>query len=102
MDMNIDANAARNPSQMALFLRALAARRRAILIVGILAITIGLFLERDWLIAAGIAPALIAFLPCAAMCALGLCMGGKKGHCSKDGQPDKDAVSSEQRSGPRK
>ncbi|MBK5264729.1 MAG: hypothetical protein JJE34_05770 [Alphaproteobacteria bacterium] len=27
-----------------------------------------------WLVAAGIAPILIAFLPCAVMCALGLCM----------------------------
>jgi hypothetical protein len=28
-----------------------------------------------WLVAAGVAPILLAVLPCLAMCALGLCMG---------------------------
>ena len=31
-----------------------------------------------WLVAAGIAPILLAAAPCAAMCALGLCMSGMK------------------------
>lgn len=31
-------------------------------------------LNWSWLVAVGIAPLLVAFAPCAAMCALGLCM----------------------------
>ena len=41
---------------------------------------VGLFLGWEWLVAAGLAPLLVAVLPCAAMCALGLCasrMGNK-------------------------
>ena len=34
----------------------------------------GLALNWSWLVAVGIAPILLAVLPCAAMCALGLCM----------------------------
>ena len=42
----------------------------AILLVG------GAALNWGWLVAAGIAPLLLALAPCAAMCALGLCMKG--------------------------
>ncbi len=51
-----------------------------------LAVVLGLAaiaLNWGWLVAVGIAPLLLAFAPCAAMCALGLCasrMGG--GSCS--------------------
>jgi hypothetical protein len=51
-----------------------------------LAVVLGLVaiaLNWGWLVAVGIAPLLLAFAPCAAMCALGLCasrMGG--GSCS--------------------
>lgn len=51
-----------------------------------LAVVLGLAaiaLNWSWLVAVGIAPLLLAFAPCAAMCALGLCasrMGG--GSCS--------------------
>lgn len=44
-------------------------------VVGLAAVT----LNWGWLVAVGIAPLLLAFAPCAAMCALGLCasrMGG--------------------------
>ena len=34
----------------------------------------GAALNWSWLVAAGVAPILLAILPCAAMCALGLCM----------------------------
>ncbi len=40
----------------------------------------GLALGWPWLVAFGLAPLLLSLLPCAAMCALGLCMmGGKDG-----------------------
>lgn len=54
-----------------------------------LAVVLGLAaiaLNWGWLVAVGIAPLLVAFAPCAAMCALGLCMnkmGG--GSCSSKG-----------------
>lgn len=54
--------------------------RRGLLILAGLALTAGLVLNWSWLVAVGIAPVLIAVLPCIAMCALGLCMsraGGK-------------------------
>lgn len=54
--------------------------RRGPLILAGLALTAGLVLNWSWLVAIGIAPILIAVLPCIAMCALGLCMsraGGK-------------------------
>ena len=54
--------------------------RRGLIAVGLLAIGIGVVLNWRWFVAAGIAPVILALLPCAAMCALGLCMnklGGK-------------------------
>ena len=36
---------------------------------------VGLAINWNWLVAAGIAPILLAVAPCLAMCALGLCMG---------------------------
>ena len=54
------------------------AQRRWLLVVGaILALAIGLALNWSWLVAAGIAPLILGIAPCAAMCALGLCMRGK-------------------------
>lgn len=43
----------------------------------------GLFLGWDWLAAAGLSSVVIGLLPCAAMCAAGLCAGGhgKQGGC---------------------
>lgn len=54
--------------------------RRGLLILAGLALAAGLTLNWGWLTAAGVAPILVSLLPCAAMCALGLCMnraGGK-------------------------
>ena len=66
--------------------RYLSGRRGLILAVFLLA-ALATYLGWSWLTAAGIAPILIAFAPCAAMCALGLCMnrmGGKS--CSINSQ----------------
>jgi len=43
-------------------------------------------LKWDLLVAAGIAPLILGLLPCAAMCALGICMSrmGGKGECAKN------------------
>jgi len=55
-------------------LRALLGSRRGLLVLGAVVIGLGLVLKWNWVVAAGIAPFLLAVLPCAAMCALGLCM----------------------------
>jgi hypothetical protein len=73
----------------------------------VLAVVIGAALNWSWLVAVGIAPLLITVLPCAAMCALGLCMnkmGG--GSCSTETRsvetpkPDAQVVTSLESGGP--
>ena len=60
--------------------------RRRTLIVGALAIVAGgMALNWGWLVAAGFAPLILGFLPCAAMCALGMCMNHGKGDGHKGG-----------------
>lgn len=54
--------------------------RRGLILLTVAILGAGLFLNWGWLVAVGIAPLLLAVAPCAAMCALGLCMnkpGGK-------------------------
>ncbi len=59
--------------------------RRGLIVAAALVLVAGLALNWSWLVAAGIAPLLVAVLPCAAMCALGLCMNGMAGRsCSTD------------------
>jgi hypothetical protein len=55
-------------------------------------IVAGLAFNWSWLVAAGIAPLLISVLPCAALCALGLCMTQMKGRGAATG-PAADMVS---------
>ena len=62
--------------------------RRGLILLTATALGAGIFLNWGWLVAAGIAPLLLAIAPCAAMCALGLCMskmGGKS--CSTQPAP---------------
>ncbi|MGH7909337.1 MAG: hypothetical protein ACRENW_05750 [Thermodesulfobacteriota bacterium] len=56
--------------------------RRGLILLTVTALGLGLVLNWSWLVAIGIAPLLLALAPCAAMCALGLCMNkmaGKSG-----------------------
>jgi hypothetical protein len=57
--------------------------RRTLFVLAAVLVAGGVTLNWGWLVAAGLAPFLIAVLPCAVMCALGLCMhkmaGGDKG-----------------------
>ena len=50
-----------------------------------IAIVAGLAFNWTWLVAAGIAPVLLSFLPCATMCALGLCMNRMGGRSCSTG-----------------
>lgn len=62
--------------------------RRGLLVLGAAAVGLGLYFSWGWLAAVGIAPVLLALAPCAAMCALGLCMRGGGGKsCSTDSKP---------------
>ena len=52
--------------------------RFGLLAIAVLVLGLGAYFRWGWLVAAGIAPLLLTFAPCAVMCALGLCtMGGK-------------------------
>ena len=63
-------------------------RKRTFLVVlAVAAVGAGFALNWESLVSAGIAPLLLALAPCAAMCALGLCMGkNEKGECSEQGK----------------
>ena len=61
--------------------------RRGIIVLTLVAAAIGLYLGWGWLAAVGLAPLLLALAPCAAMCALGLCMRGGGKSCSTDSKP---------------
>ncbi len=52
--------------------------RRGFILIAVLVAIVGITMNWGWLVAVGAAPLLIAILPCAAMCALGLCMNHKK------------------------
>lgn len=59
--------------------------RKVLVVLTVAVVGAGLVLNWSWLVAAGIAPILLALAPCAAMCAAGLCMnkmGGKS--CSAE------------------
>lgn len=60
--------------------------RRGLILLAAAALGAGAVLNWGWLVAIGVAPILLTLAPCAAMCALGLCMnkmaGGKS--CSTD------------------
>lgn len=67
--------------------------RRGLILLTVTALGAGLFLNWGWLVAVGVAPLLLALAPCAAMCALGLCMnkmGGKS--CSTESNPGAQGV----------
>ena len=52
--------------------------RRGLVNAALLVVGAGLWLNWSWLVAVGAAPFLVAILPCAVMCALGICMSHKK------------------------
>lgn len=58
------------------------AGRRGMLLLGLAAVGGGLAINWKAVVALGLAPLLLGVLPCIAMCALGMCMGGGHGKCS--------------------
>ena len=77
------------------FLRWHLGGRRVWVAVAAIAGAGGLIFNWSWLVAIGVAPVLFAILPCAAMCALGLCVNRMTGAaCSSEqpgAQPEADA-----------
>ena len=62
--------------------------RRGLIVLAVVVLGAGAYFNWSWLMAAGIAPILLALAPCAAMCAMGHCMKrGEGDSCSsgKDG-----------------
>ena len=58
--------------------------KRGLIVLAVAVVGAGMIMNWSWLVAIGAAPLLLAILPCAAMCALGLCMNhGRKDSCSK-------------------
>ncbi|WP_207791898.1 hypothetical protein [Siccirubricoccus phaeus] len=60
--------------------------RRALAVLGLAVVAAGLASQWTWLTAIGVAPILVTLAPCAAMCALGLCMSGKSGQSCHAGE----------------
>jgi len=62
---------------------------RGLMILAAATVAAGLALNWSWVVAIGLAPILLAVLPCAAMCALGLCMMPKGEAASRrESSPD--------------
>lgn len=84
MDMN-SCSAGRSGLRMPL-------NRRGWVLLATIPVGMGLFLNWGWLTAVGLAPILLSLAPCAAMCALGLCMKGGGKTCAHQGQNEVDAI----------
>jgi hypothetical protein len=67
--------------------------RRGWIVLATVAVVGGIVLNWGWLVAVGVAPLLLGILPCAAMCALGLCMGGmgKRSNSSEESPAARNA-----------
>ncbi|MGQ0749138.1 MAG: hypothetical protein ACT4PS_01250 [Betaproteobacteria bacterium] len=69
--------------------------RRGLLLVGGAAVLAGIVFNWSWFVAVGLAPLLLAIAPCAAMCALGLCMNKMMGSKSCSTQANSGAEPAE-------
>lgn len=64
--------------------------RRGLILLAMAVLGAGAAFNWGWLVAIGIAPLLLTLAPCAAMCALGLCMKGGGKSCSSGDQGAKN------------
>ncbi len=72
---------------------------RGLIFLAAVAVVAGVSFSWPWLVAVGIAPILLAVLPCAVMCALGVCMKPKgeasnRRESASNETPDSDAAGS--------
>ncbi len=82
------------------------AHKRQVLIgLGLGVVVLGALLNWTWLGAVGVAPIILALLPCVAMCAIGVCAmrGGKQAcHGAEQGKESSAAPASGQEPAPRR
>lgn len=71
-----------------LLARHLPGRRRTWLILATALLSAGAYFNWQWLVAAGIAPLLLAVAPCLAMCVVGMCMQRDKSCSTPSGARD--------------
>ena len=69
-------------------------QRRTWMLIGLAVLAVALYWQQSWLAALGVAPFLIALLPCMAMCALGLCMHGGPGKKQSDATQESERAGS--------
>ena len=69
-------------------------QRRTWMLIGLAVLAVALYWQQSWLAALGVAPFLIALLPCMAMCALGLCMHGGRGKKQSDAAQESERAGS--------
>lgn len=72
--------------------------RRGLILLAVAVVGAGLALNWGWLVALGVAPVLLALAPCAAMCALGLCMSRMGSQSGSDKSTPEPLESLKQRS----
>lgn len=66
--------------------------RRVLIALAVAAVAGGAALNWGWLVAIGVAPIILALLPCAAMCAVGLCaMRSGNRSCADDAKSEEAA-----------
>jgi hypothetical protein len=71
---------------------------RGLIMLAVAVVAAGGALNWSWLVAIGLAPIILAVLPCAAMCALGLCMMPKgRESCAGSDRTSRNAASEPQR-----
>jgi len=63
---------------------------RGLILVAILAVAAAGYSNWGWLVAIGLAPIILGVLPCAAMCAMGLCMMPKRNAPAATSAPTND------------
>lgn len=76
----VEVSRAQEPSlagDLSFFVRYWLRDRRVLIGIAAVALVGGAALNWGWLVAVGAAPLILALAPCAAMCALGMCMKGK-------------------------
>lgn len=67
--------------------------RATLLVISLVVFGVAAYLNWGWLAAAGVAPILLALAPCAAMCALGMCMKKSDGKSCSAGSAEKKGES---------
>jgi hypothetical protein len=84
-----DAKSATRTLEQTITLGGRLSRRTLLIVTAMAGMAAGLFLGWNSLVAARLAPLIVAVLPCAAMCALGLCAtrSGQKNASSNAGEP---------------